>query len=659
MGKLEDVKSMIADYEKQKRQIDRNNSDINLKKQVEDIDKQLKPIDLHIQRLEQEKKNMLSNTTNAFESKQLADEYDRQIAAAKNDPAYGKLNNQKKILNDQISIGRKDRQDSREKQNRDLDDNMLRRFTQESMSIDSDIKSANAKVQAKLAEMSSYKYQYDANGNVINGDGYRKLVEEYRGMQDNLRELKQAKELCDKTKAEINQRWQKRVEPINNAINNNRASENTRTVKPEPENNFADAISYWTSQYEKEDSSPKSTKQEQSERPTQMKSTIELVDTDNAEQQKQEPNMKPNQWKSTIELVDPDGANQPKNPADPNVAMPKEKSFDSNWAASKTSSVEPPKQTAQVQPQDNGTYYDTKGIKMVNGQPVSIMQDRIKSMLVDEKSDKVVVEMVNGKTVEVKNLGKELGRSAKKELYNTTRILNTCNKVIKENGLKIRPKTLMKSLNPGVILALTSIRNIDQLEYLHDYISKASKSLNYIKNKGESISREEAKPDFDLKHIYQKSYRLDKFLQQRRITSLEKVMRTKVESYRAPSLFARNKVKMLGTGKQERKAAELSAYIGRPGHEQLENSLRGMGVLGKDESLTKENVNKVAQNLIAHNKGGKNSYRYESKINSAIGQKVKAIQYKNRYKTTTPDPTKMAKSQEEQTKVVDKDKGER
>ena len=36
-------------------------------------------------------------------------------------------------------------------------------------------------------------------------------------------------------------------------------------------------------------------------------------------------------------------------------------------------------------------------------------------------------------------------------------------------------------------------------------------------------------------------------------------MRTKVESYRAPSLFARNKVKMLGTGKQERKAAELSA----------------------------------------------------------------------------------------------------
>ena len=97
MGKLEDVKSMIADYEKQKRQIDRNNSDINLKKQVEDIDKQLKPIDLHIQRLEQEKKNMLSNTTNAFESKQLADEYDRQIAAAKNDPAYGKLNNQKKF----------------------------------------------------------------------------------------------------------------------------------------------------------------------------------------------------------------------------------------------------------------------------------------------------------------------------------------------------------------------------------------------------------------------------------------------------------------------------------------------------------------------------------------------------------------------------------
>ena len=659
MGKLEDVKSMIADYEKQKRQIDRNNSDINLKKQVEDIDKQLKPIDLHIQRLEEEKKNVLSNTTNAFESKQLADEYDRQIAAAKNDPTYGKLNNQKKILNDQISIGRKDRQDSREKQNRDLDDNMLRRFTQESMSIDSDIKSANAKVQAKLAEMSSYKYQYDANGNVINGDGYRKLVEEYRVMQDNLRELKQAKELCDKTKAEINQRWQKRVEPINNAINNNRASENTRTVKPEPENNFADAISYWTSQYEKEDNSPKSTKQEQSERPTQMKSTIELVDTDNAEQQKQEPNMKPNQWKSTIELVDPDGANQPKNPADPNVAMPKEKSFDSNWAASKTSSVEPTKQTAQVQPQDNGVYYDTKGIKMVNGQPVSIMQDRIKSMLVDEKSDKVVVEMVNGKTVEIKNLGKEVGRSAKKELYNTTRILNTCKKAIKENGLNIKPKTLMKSLNPGVILALTSIRNIDQLEYLHDYISKASKSLNYIKNKGESISREEAKPDFDLKHIYQKSYRLDKFLQQRRITSLEKVMRTKVESYRAPSLFARNKVKMLGAGKQEKKAAELSAYIGRPGHEQLENSLRGMGVLGKDESLTKENVNKVAQNLIAHNKGGRNSYRYESKINNAIGQKVKAIQYKNRYKTTTPDPTKMAKSQEEQTKVVDKDKGER
>ena len=35
----------------------------------------------------------------------------------------------------------------------------------------------------------------------------------------------------------------------------------------------------------------------------------------------------------------------------------------------------------------------------------------------------------------------------------------------------------MKSLNPGVILALTSIRNIDQLEYLHDYISKASKSF--------------------------------------------------------------------------------------------------------------------------------------------------------------------------------------
>ena len=102
-----------------------------------------------------------------------------------------------------------------------------------------------------------------------------------------------------------------------------------------------------------------------------------------------EPNMKPNQWKSTIELVDPDGANQPKNPADPNVAMPKEKSFDSNWAASKTSSVEPTKQTAQVQPQDNGVYYDPKGIKMVNGQPVSIMQDRIKSMLVDEKSDKV------------------------------------------------------------------------------------------------------------------------------------------------------------------------------------------------------------------------------------------------------------------------------
>ena len=88
--------------------------------------------------------------------------------------------------------------------------------------------------------------------------------------------------------------------------------------------------------------------------------------------------------------------------------------------------------------------------------------------------------------------------------------------------------------------------------------------------------------------------------------------------------------------------------------------MRGIGrVLGKDESLTKENVNKVAQNLIAHNKGGRNSYRYESKINNAVGQKVKAIQYKTDIKLLLQTQLRWQKVKKSKTKVVDKDKGER
>ena len=60
MGKrLEEIQKIVEDYQKQQKEIDNKLNNVDLLEKIEEINKKLRPSELHIQRLEEELENIL------------------------------------------------------------------------------------------------------------------------------------------------------------------------------------------------------------------------------------------------------------------------------------------------------------------------------------------------------------------------------------------------------------------------------------------------------------------------------------------------------------------------------------------------------------------------------------------------------------------------
>ena len=212
MGKrLEEIQKIVEDYQKQQKEIDNKLNNVDLLEKIEEINKKLRPSELHIQRLEEELENIPSS------EKDLIAEYKKKIEQEKNPKLQGedgfnkdahydlerrKYLDEKKKLEEELSIRKNDKDmvKANSVELLDLETKQRAILTQESIAIDNDIKKVELNMQMVAMDLHDFKYEYEEKDGMRipkNGDEYRKITDKYTKLQDELQDLKEAKKLCE------------------------------------------------------------------------------------------------------------------------------------------------------------------------------------------------------------------------------------------------------------------------------------------------------------------------------------------------------------------------------------------------------------------------------------------------------------------------------
>ena len=99
----------------------------------------------------------------------------------------------------------------------DVKDETIRNLVQENKAIDYEVSKKEIEFKSKTLDLGNFKYEYDENGQVKNGDEYKKLWDESDKITDELSSLRSAKQKCEEYINELREPT-KDIEKINEVL---------------------------------------------------------------------------------------------------------------------------------------------------------------------------------------------------------------------------------------------------------------------------------------------------------------------------------------------------------------------------------------------------------------------------------------------------------
>ena len=87
----------------------------------------------------------------------------------------------------------------------DLKDATIKLITQNSMRIEKEIKNAELQYQIESNKIENFEYKKDKEGHPTNGDEFKQIWDKRNDIMDQLKDLREAKNLCDKSLEELKQ----------------------------------------------------------------------------------------------------------------------------------------------------------------------------------------------------------------------------------------------------------------------------------------------------------------------------------------------------------------------------------------------------------------------------------------------------------------------
>ena len=178
------VKEMIDEHESSFESLKESTKQFD--EQINQYELENKQKDMHIERLTEER------DTYAKDDRILLEEYNKSIEQTEKEKEENIK--AKEELEDKKSKLEKEVEEKMESFTRH--DAILRQLTQEGMQIDTEIMQVKFDMQANLYRQQTFKLEYDQDGNPTNGMDLAQLDKEYKDLTDQLRELNEAKALC-------------------------------------------------------------------------------------------------------------------------------------------------------------------------------------------------------------------------------------------------------------------------------------------------------------------------------------------------------------------------------------------------------------------------------------------------------------------------------
>lgn len=172
---------------------------------------------------------------------ELVDEYKKKIAEIENSEERQSLlekkeeneSKQKEVQN-AIDIKNKEREEKIKVGTKEIDDKLRKALTMERAKIDQKIEYMKIRIQANLYNLKYFKHEYEKVGEdgvkvPVNGDEYANYLQIDEEYQEELRDLEEAKKICNDKLQEFIDKDNKEVEKINNILKR----ENQHKVKKE------------------------------------------------------------------------------------------------------------------------------------------------------------------------------------------------------------------------------------------------------------------------------------------------------------------------------------------------------------------------------------------------------------------------------------------
>lgn len=228
------VQKMIKDNKNEQAKIKNKYNNKDTVKRVKELDRIIKAREAHIEKMQEELKDVSFRDINLIDEykkdiqKSLegyTDEYTGEKIAGKNECLE-----EKQKLETQLKEEENAKKKEIESEVMDSEDKLRTQLTQEGMQIDKDINRLDLSMKLKLTEMQDFKYEYEEveyenekgekviGKKPINGEQYRALNTDYEKMVDELKDLKQAKLICEKELDKFKQKDEQKMKKVNEAI---------------------------------------------------------------------------------------------------------------------------------------------------------------------------------------------------------------------------------------------------------------------------------------------------------------------------------------------------------------------------------------------------------------------------------------------------------
>ncbi len=459
--RVKKVNETIKSFEEEKKNIANKYNEKSITDEIKKVDENLKNVNstlkikkLHIERLEDELKAI------SPKQKDLIEEYKKVIEEAKRDPEFLKIASElndyidkKEELSKKLLKNKKDNEKLIKKETREAEDKLRANLTQEGMRIDKDITETKLKMDSVLVELDNLKLKYEEKDGVeipVNGDKRRNLYQKYYELNDALKDLKEAKKMCESKLKEFKDRDDKKAEEFSKILNETRNTQNSeKTSAPEGEQQKTEQQKTQPSQSQTQ---PSQSQTQSSQSQTQ--SSQPQPQSSQSQTQPSQSQTQPSQSQPQSSQSQPQSSQQQTQPSQ-----------------SQTQSSQPQPQSSQSQSQEDERVVFNDGAK----------SSKIKKIVIDAANNVAYgYSKINGEEnvhVIKKNIG-ELAtpENQKKGFYN---------KIMKKIGIKspIKRALLGRKINPIIIDLLESGHNEDLInEYIVALRDKTDFPFDYTIN---------------------------------------------------------------------------------------------------------------------------------------------------------------------------------